>query len=111
MAKTPEGWVKDQIKTILKDKGIYYHMSVTGGFGKSGAPDFICCVDGCFFTIEAKFDAAKNNPTPLQKKVMADIRLAGGETLVVDKNNYIFLAQWIDEPYNEVAHDELTRYA
>ena len=43
MATTPEGKVKAKVKVILKELGAYYTMPVTGGFGTSGAPDFLVC--------------------------------------------------------------------
>ena len=45
---TPEGKVKAKIKKVLKDKDIYYVMPATGGYGNSGAPDFLICLNGKF---------------------------------------------------------------
>ena len=38
---TPEGKVKDKVKKILKELKAYYIMPATGGYGSSGAPDFV----------------------------------------------------------------------
>jgi Holliday junction resolvase len=85
MAATPEAKVKKQVVDVLKREGVYYFYPVTGGFGRSGIPDIICCLDGRFFGIECK--AGSNKPTALQEVEMARIRLAGGKTLVVNETN------------------------
>ena len=85
MAATPESKVKKHVVEILKREGVYYFYPVTGGFGRSGIPDIICCLNGRFFGIECK--AGTNKPTALQEAEMARIRLAGGKTLVVNETN------------------------
>jgi predicted RecB family endonuclease len=85
MAATPEGRVKKQVVEVLKREGVYYFYPVTGGFGRSGVCDIICCLNGRFFGIECK--AGTNKPTALQEAEMARIRLAGGKTLVVNETN------------------------
>ena len=85
MAATPESRVKKQVVEILKREGVYYFYPVTGGFGRSGVPDIVCCLNGRFFGIECK--AGTNKPTALQEAEMARIRLAGGKTLVVNETN------------------------
>lgn len=85
MATTPEGKVKDKVKKVLKELGAYYTMPATGGYGSSGAPDFIVCLDGMFFGIECK--AGKNEPTLLQMKHLTEIRDAGGKGFVINEAN------------------------
>lgn len=82
---TPEGKVKAKVVKLLKQFGVYYFYPVTGGFGRSGVPDVICCVNGYFVGIECK--AGKNKPTPLQEAEMQKIRDAGGVTLVINEDN------------------------
>jgi len=82
---TPEGKVKAKVVKLLKEFRVYYFYPVTGGFGRSGVPDVICCVAGYFFGIECK--AGKNKPTPLQEAEMQKIQDAGGHTLVVNELN------------------------
>lgn len=93
MAKTPEAKVKDSIKKILKENGVYYAMPIGTGFGSSGVPDFLCCVAGRFLAIEAK--AAGNLPTALQDKNMKEINTAGGVTIVINENNVKALGGYI----------------
>ncbi len=83
MAQTPEAKVKAKIKTMLKEHGIYYAMPIGTGYGTSGVPDFLCCVNGKFLAIEAK--AGKGTTTALQLKNLRDIEASGGMTLVVNE--------------------------
>ena len=93
MAATPEAKVKAKIKKILKDHGVYYAMPIGTGYGSSGVPDFLCCVNGKFVAIEAK--AGKGTTTALQEKNLRDIRTAGGTAMVVNETNLEELKQWI----------------
>lgn len=83
MAQTPERLAKQKIKVILKEHGVYFAMPIGTGFGNSGVPDFLCCVNGGFLAIEAK--AGKGKTTALQDKHLADIEKAGGLTLVINE--------------------------
>lgn len=85
MARTPEGRVKDAVQKLLKELEVYYFTPVTGGYGRSGVPDLVCCVDGMFLAIECK--AGDNKPTPLQYREMDLIRVAKGVAMVVRENN------------------------
>lgn len=82
---TPERKVKDKVKKVLKGLGAYYAMPATGGYGSSGAPDFLVCYRGRFIGVECK--ANGNKPTALQEKNLEDIRKNNGIGLVVDENN------------------------
>jgi pantoate kinase len=85
MAKTPESKVKDKIRKILKDYNAYYAMPIGTGYGNSGVPDFLCCLNGEFLAIEAK--AGKGTTTALQEKNMREIEAAGGRTLVINEES------------------------
>jgi pantoate kinase len=95
MATTPEAKVKAKIKAILKAHSIYYAMPIGTGYGNSGVPDFLCCVNGKFVAIEAK--AGKGTTTALQLKNLSDINKAGGYTLVIRENNLEYLTNVISE--------------
>ena len=75
MALTPEAKVKKVVVGQLKERGAYYFYPVTGGYGRSGVPDVIGCIDGLFFGIECK--AGKNKTTALQDKNIEEILRAG----------------------------------
>ena len=81
---TPEAKVKAKIKEVLKMERIYYAMPIGTGYGNSGVPDFLCCVNGRFLGIEAK--ANGNKPTDLQKKNLKDIESSGGYVAVINEN-------------------------
>lgn len=93
MASTPESKVKTKIKQILKEHGVYYAMPIGSGYGSSGVPDFLCCVNGTFLAIEAK--AGKNEPTALQMKHLREIREAGGYGIVVNEETLPVLEERI----------------
>jgi hypothetical protein len=84
MSATPEGKVKQKIKAFLVSVGAWYCMPATGGFGKSGVPDFLVCWKGKFIGIEAKAPGKAGNTTTLQNQQLAEIRTAGGIALVCD---------------------------
>jgi hypothetical protein len=81
---TPEAKVKLNIKAVLKEEEVYYAMPIGTGWGNSGVPDFLCCVNGRFLGVEAKANGGK--PTALQKKNLKDIELSGGYTAVINEN-------------------------
>jgi hypothetical protein len=90
---TPEGKVKEEIKKLLKHHDVYYFMPVQNGMG-SPTLDFICCVKGRFFAVEAK--APGKEPTDRQRLTMEKISLAGGGTFVVsDAITLSFLDRFI----------------
>jgi Holliday junction resolvase len=91
MAMTPEKKVKQRAVAQLKAMGAYYFYPVTGGFGSSGVPDIVCCLDGRFIGIECK--AGKGKTTALQDKNLAAITAAGGLALVVNEENVDLLTQ------------------
>jgi Holliday junction resolvase len=84
MASTPESKVKTKIRAILKEHGVYYAMPMGTGYGNSGVPDFLCCVNGYFLAIEAK--AGKGKATALQVKNINAIHDCGGQAWIVNED-------------------------
>ncbi len=82
---TPEGKVKKKVVALLKTHRAYHFFPATGGYGKSGVPDIVACVNGYFFGLECK--AGNNKPTPLQNKNLTDIENANGVALVINEDN------------------------
>lgn len=78
---TPEGKVKTEIKRILKAYNVWYCMPRGTVFGRSGVPDFLCCVNGRFLAIEAK--AGKNKASALQEQEIKSINEHGGRAITV----------------------------
>jgi pantoate kinase len=95
MASTPEAKVKEKIKKILKEHGVYYAMPMGTGYGNSGVPDFLCCLQGQFVAVEAK--AGKGIPTALQEKNLRDIKVSGGYSWVVNEENLDEFKTWVQE--------------
>ena len=95
MATTPEAKVKAKIKAILRAHNVYYAMPIGTGYGNSGVPDFLCCVNGKFLAIEAK--AGKGQATALQLKNMQTINAAGGYTCIIREDNLEYLTNVIAE--------------
>ena len=60
-------------------------MPIGSGFGNSGVPDFLCCVNGRFLAIEAK--AGDNKPTALQEKHLKEIVKRFGYAMVIREDN------------------------
>jgi Holliday junction resolvase len=82
---TKEALVKKKVVDVLKKNGAYYFFPATGGYGRSGVPDIVCCYRGVFIAIECK--AGTNKPTPLQQAEMGKIKQAQGFVLVVNEDN------------------------
>ena len=81
---TPEGKVKEAVKKVMRKHGVWYFMPMQNGFGVVGIPDFICCIDGLFFTVETKAPGKRDNTTPNHQRVMREILEHGGYAIVVD---------------------------
>ena len=86
---TPEGKVKEKAKRVLDRIGAYYFMPATGGYGRSGVPDIVGCLNGVFFAIECKANGGR--PTALQLREIDRINVAGGFAIVVDEDNVSLL--------------------
>ena len=106
MADTPEKRVKRAVEAMLKSMGVYYFFPPANGYGRSGIPDIICCVNGYFVAIECK--AGGNKPTPLQVREIENIRLAGGVAVVANETNYELLRDVVGSIMERKPHGEET---
>jgi Holliday junction resolvase len=86
MASTPEKRVKEKVVRVLKEEGVYYFFPATHGYGRSGVPDIITCVNGLFFAIECK--AGSGKVTPLQASEIEAIRRNNGVAVVANEDNW-----------------------
>ncbi len=94
--KSPEGYEKDDIEAYLKTLGCWYFRTFTGGFGKSGVPDFLGCYRARFFSIEVKREGKE--PTALQWERMREIDNAGGRTFWGTAGKVIpEIAMWVKQ--------------
>jgi hypothetical protein len=90
---TEEAKVKSEVKKVLKEHGVYWHMPVQTGMGAPSL-DFICCHHGKYLAIETKKPGGK--PTPRQETTMASIEKAGGKTMVID-GDMSELIRWLGD--------------
>ena len=93
MAATPENKVKQAVKAVLAEFSkykvvgtytvpeLYQFWPVPSGFGGSSL-DCIVCYYGVAIYIETK--APHKKPTPRQELTIAEVKAAGGITLVID---------------------------
>jgi len=96
---TPEKKVKDKVRKLLKEHGVYNFMPATHGFGRSGVPDIIACLNGRFIAIETK--AGKGTTTALQDRELRLIEESGGKTFVINEDGLdeleLYLASFDEE--------------
>jgi len=98
---TPEKKVKQAVAKLLKEAGAYYFFPATGGYGRSGVPDIVGCLDGNFFAIECK--AGTNTTTALQERELIKILESGGRAIVINEDK-------IDELKNDLLDPEKLVY-
>lgn len=91
---TPEAKVKNSVKKMLTERGAYFFMPATGGYGRSGVPDIVGCHRGVFFGIECK--AGDNQPTALQLRELDKIQRCDGFTAIVNENNLLQVEVMLD---------------
>jgi hypothetical protein len=92
---TPEGKIKRRISQILKEHApeLFYNMPVPGGYGEP-ILDYVGCLRGFFFAIEAK--KPDGVPTPRQTQMISRLRTAGAKVFIIDgEEGYQQLREWI----------------
>jgi len=99
MAMTPEKRVKDVVKKILDQMGVWHFSPASNGYGRAGIPDIICCVNGSFLAIECK--AGQGTTTALQDREIAAIRRANGVAIVVNETTTEMVRFWVDSLHRE----------
>lgn len=77
--------VKFNIKELFKKYDVWYFMPSMNGYGRTGIPDFIACVDGFFLAVEAK--GAGGKATINQERELAGIFICGGRALLINDEN------------------------
>jgi hypothetical protein len=77
---TPEKKVKQNVVKILTELGAYWFYPTTGGYGRSGVPDIVACIEGLFLAIECK--AGNGKVTALQERELRLVEEANGFALI-----------------------------
>jgi hypothetical protein len=93
---TPEGKVKQKVKGILAQYGVYYYMPVQTGYGLTSL-DFIGCYNGLFFAIETKAEGKRM--TDRQLVVAKQMFEAGAQVFLVaglDDRELAPLILWLE---------------
>lgn len=85
-----EDYVKAMVRRLLTEVGAWFFMPATGGFGKSGVPDFILCIAGKLVAIECK--SPGKHATALQAEQIKQINAAGGYAIEFDGKPEVFEA-------------------
>jgi hypothetical protein len=81
-----EGDVKKIVKQVLNDQpNCWWFMPPANGYGRSGIPDFVGCVDGNAFAVETKF--GRGTTTAHQNKEIAAATQAGAQVWIVRETN------------------------
>jgi hypothetical protein len=85
-------------------------MPATGGYGKSGVPDIVACLQGKFIGIECKANGGR--PTALQEKNLNEIMNHGGIAVLVDEGGIDSFKALLKEdlPKAGILFDLLTSY-
>ena len=90
---TPEAKVKASVVKLLKQYEVYYFFPATHGFGRSGVPDIVCCMNGIFVAIECK--AGTGKLTALQDREIKRIRENKGIAFVINEQNIHLLEAYL----------------
>jgi hypothetical protein len=78
--------VKKVVKAVLKSTPIcWWFMPPANGFGRSGIPDFVGCVNGYMFAVETKF--GKGTTTANQDREIQTLIQSGARVWIVRETN------------------------
>jgi hypothetical protein len=84
MKPISEKKIKEKVKKLLKKYNVFYFMPAASVYGKSGIPDFVCCINGVFVGIETKTsNKGEKGLTALQKRTRDEITAHKGAYIVV----------------------------
>jgi hypothetical protein len=95
---TPEGAVKNWLKTQIKKKypDAWIYTTHIGQYGKRGVPDLVMCIHGLFVSIEVK--TVSGSLTELQELEGRRIEKAGGMWCTIYGRN----VDALEELYGEI---------
>ena len=98
---TPEGYVKDDVKRILKKYHVYYFMTKGSSYGRQGVADFVCCFHGKYLEVETKADK-RCKQTAMQKYDEEMVKGAGGIYLLIHSGNLPVLIDCLERIKKDV---------
>lgn len=88
-----ESAVKAAITRELRRAGAWYTMPHQRGYSKPGVPDILILHEGKFLAVEAKYNG--NKPSAHQEQQMAHIQECGGDAMVLDETNWVWIKIWL----------------
>lgn len=74
--------VQQSIIELLKRRRVWYINTRTGGYGRNGIPDLLCCYRGMFVAIEVKRPIASSQASKPEERELAAITRAKGFALI-----------------------------
>src|SRR5579884_4015464 len=99
--------VKDEIKKLLTKHGWFHWMPPANGFGKGGTSDHNAIKGergaGQFMAIEAKHTKTGKGTSTLQRDFLFNVEKNGGFAFVVNENNIMWLAVFLQAYDNAAA--------
>jgi Holliday junction resolvase len=95
-------WLKREI--LKKYPKAYIYKPRSGTYGKRGVPDFLCCINDLFISIEVKADKTKH-VTKSQIAELLKIIYAGGLSFTINGKDKLKL----DKIFNKVDKSEIRR--
>jgi Holliday junction resolvase len=101
--RTKEGAVKDKVKKVLVDAGVWHFFPAANGYGRSAIPDIICCVRGHFLAIECKADNLQ--PTAIQQRELNRIVESKGTGICINAENVDQLETFLRGLYENSADE------
>lgn len=100
---------ENKVKKYLKDNGAWFLKYWAGAaYTKSGIPDILACVNGCFVAIEVK--APNGKPSELQLYNLREIEKAGGYAFLLYPKQWDDFKKCIDyllKPMHKFAADKM----
>lgn len=85
---------ENKIKKFLKERGWWHVKYFANRNTKSGVPDILACVNGCFLAIEVKAENGK--PSPLQIWNRDNIQRSGGLSIILYPDQFNDFVDFID---------------
>ena len=93
-----------KVKRYIEEQGGWQVKFFANKYTRSGVPDVLACIEGCFVAIEVKAD--NGVPTELQLKSIEQIRNSGGFAFVLYPSGFNAFKKFIDD----LKHEEFNRY-
>lgn len=80
----PEARLVKRIQTYLAEQGARpFKIHGDDSYQEAGIPDLLVCLRGRFVGLEVKLPGKENTVSPLQEKVLREIKAAGGVAEIV----------------------------